>query len=205
MPRNVAIVLFEDVEVLDFAGPFEIFSMAGLRHEGGPPFNVYTVAERREPVRAHMNLIVTPNYSFGDCPPPDVLVVPGGNGSRKEMRNPAMLEWVSAQDVRTELTMSVCTGALILATAGLLAGRSATTHFGSYDLLQELSPSTKVVRGVRFVDEGGIVTSAGIQAGMDMSLHLVSRLAGEDIARNTARIIEYQWEPEWTAASTAMP
>ena len=200
MPKNVAIVIFEDVEVLDFAGPFEIFSMTGLRNENGPPFNVYTVGEHSEPLRAHQNLIVTPNYSFADCPPPDVLVVPGGSGSRKEMRNPAMLDWVKAQDSRTELTTSVCTGALILATAGLLASRSATTHFGSYDLLQELSPATKVVRGVRYVDEGRIVTSAGIQAGMDMSLHIVARLAGEEAARATARMIEYRWEPEESGA-----
>ena len=205
MPKNVAIVLFEDVEVLDFAGPFEIFSMTGLRHEAGPPFNVYTVAERPDPVRAHMNLIVTPNYSFADCPPPDVLVVPGGRGSRTEMHSPAMLEWVREQDRRTELTTSVCTGALILATAGLLAERSATTHFASYDLLEELSPTTDVVRGARYVDQGRIVTSAGIQAGMDMSLHIVARLAGWDAALATARMIEYHWEPEETGAAAGAP
>jgi transcriptional regulator GlxA family with amidase domain len=152
-----------------------------------------------------MHLIVTPNYSFADCPPPDVLVVPGGRGSRTEMHSPAMLEWVREQDRRTELTTSVCTGALILATAGLLAERSATTHFASYDLLEELSPTTDVVRGVRYVDQGHIVTSAGIQAGMDMSLHIVARLAGWDAALATARMIEYHWEPEETGAAAGAP
>ena len=194
MARNVAIVIFEDVEVLDFAGPFEIFSVTGMRDENGPPFNVYTVAERADPVHAHNNLIVTPNYTLQGCPTPDVLVVPGGLGARVEMRNEGLLQWVREQDQRTELTTSVCTGALILATSGLLAGRSATTHFGSYDLLQELSPTTTVVRGVRYVDEGRLLTSAGIQAGMDMSLHIVARLAGLEAARNTARMIEYRWE-----------
>ncbi len=203
MPRNVAILLFEDVEVLDFAGPFEIFSVTGARDEGGPPFNVYTIAETAGPLHAANHLIVTPNFTLADCPKPDVLVIPGGRGSRREMHNQALLDWLREIDRETELTTSVCTGALILATAGLLADRSATTHFASYDLLQELTPTTQVVRDVRYVDEGRIVTSAGIQAGMDMSLHLVARLAGLEAARNTARMIEYRWEPDAEEASSA--
>jgi transcriptional regulator GlxA family with amidase domain len=196
MPRNVAILLFDEVEVLDFAGPFEVFAVTGQRSGGEAPFNVYTVAEKPGTISARNRLIVTPHYTIDDCPPPDLFVIPGGYGSRAAMRNPTILDWVRRQHERSELTLSVCTGALVLATAGLLDGLQATTHFGSYDLLGELAPNTSVIRGVRYVDNGKVITSAGVQAGMDMALHVVARLLGEDAARETAHYIEYQWEPQ---------
>lgn len=196
MPRNVAILLFDEVEVLDFAGPFEIFSVTGRRDEGAPPFNVYTVAEKSGTISARNNLIITPHYTIDNCPPPEIILIPGGYGSRAAMRNPAILDWVQRQHQHTELTLSVCTGALVLGTAGLLDGLQATTHYGSYDLLGEVAPNTTVVRGVRYVDNGKVVTSAGVQAGMDMSLHIIARLCGEAQARETAHYIEYQWEPQ---------
>ena len=196
MAKNVAILLFDNVEVLDFAGPFEVFAVTGQRDGGEALFNVYTVAEKPGTISARNNLIVTPHYTIENCPPPDLFVIPGGYGSRVVMKNPVLLDWVRQQHERTELTLSVCTGALVLATAGLLDGLQATTHFGSYDLLGELAPQTTVIRGVRYVDNGKVITSAGVQAGMDMSLHVVARLLGEDVARETAHYIEYVWEPQ---------
>jgi transcriptional regulator GlxA family with amidase domain len=199
MSRNVAILVFDDVEVLDFAGPFEIFSVTGLRSDGEPPFNVYTVAAESGEIAARNKLIITPHYTIDNCPPPDIIVIPGGfgahRGPRAAMRNPAILEWVKRQHEQTELTLSVCTGALVLATLGLLDGLQSTTHYASYELLRETAPDTTVMRGVRYVDNGKVVTSAGVQAGMDMALHVVARLLGAEAAVETAHYIEYDWQP----------
>jgi len=196
MPRNVAIVLFNEVEVLDFAGPFEIFSVTGRRTTGERPFNVYTAAETDGPIAARGDLIIMPNYTLATCPPPDIVVVPGGYGTRAQMHNPALLGWVREQAARVELMTSVCTGSLVLANAGLLDGLAATTHFSAYDLLAETAPTVDVRRGVRYVDNGAIITSAGVQAGMDMALHIIARLLGKDTAHETASYIEYDWQPE---------
>jgi len=193
MAKNVAILLFDEVEVLDFAGPFEIFGVAGRRN-GDTPFNVYTVAEKAGTVSARNALIVQPNYTIDNCPPPDIIVIPGGYGSRTAMKNPTILDWVRRQHEQTELTLSVCTGALVLATAGLLDGLDSTTHYLSYDLLAELAPQTHVIRDVRYVDNGKVITSAGVQAGMDMALHVVARLLGDEAAAETARYIQYEWQ-----------
>lgn len=192
--RNVAIVLFDDVEVLDFAGPFEVFSVAATRG-AERTLNVYTVAEE---IRIHITsggLQVVPQYTLADCPPPDIVVMPGGYGTRRQMKNAALLDWVRAQAARAELMTSVCTGSLVYGCAGLLDGLTATTHHEEYDLLARSSPALTVVRGVRFVDHGTIITSAGVQAGMDMALHVVARLFGEATARATAANIEYDWRP----------
>lgn len=193
MTRKVAILLFDEVEVLDFAGPFEVFSVA--RSGEHKLFEVYTVAEHAGAIHARNNLIVMPHYTLADCPPPDIFLIPGGQGSRVAMNNPAILDWTQQQYARTELTLSVCTGAFVLARAGLLDGLQATTHHGSYDRLAELAPTTTVLRGVRYVDNGKVITSAGVQAGMDMALYVVARLGGEAVARATAEHIEYHWQP----------
>lgn len=192
--RNVAIVLFDEVEVLDFAGPFEIFSVAGWLG-GEQTLNVYTVAGEARVIQARGGLQVVPHYRLDDCPPPDIVVVPGGYGTRRQMKNPVLLAWLREQAGRVELMTSVCTGSLVLGGAGLLEGLLATTHYEEYDLLAGISPAITVVRGVRFVDNGAIITSAGVQAGMDMALHVVSRLLGEAAARATAANIEYDWRP----------
>jgi transcriptional regulator GlxA family with amidase domain len=189
--RNVAILIFDNVEVLDFAGPFEVFSVTG-RRETLPPFNVYTVAEK-SPVMARNGLSVNPRYTLDDCPPPDIIVVPGGYGTRREMNNPAIVEWVQAHNQRADLMLSVCTGALIYGKAGLLDNLPATTHFGAFGELRDISPTITVREDIRFVDNGRIVTSAGISAGIDMALHIVARLLGEDQARDTAEYMEYHW------------
>jgi transcriptional regulator GlxA family with amidase domain len=191
-PRNVAVILFDDVEVLDFAGPFEIFSVTGRRSEGEPPFNVYTVSMRPGPVIARNHLSINPLYTLADCPLPDIVIVPGGIGTRREMNNPVLIEWLQRQATRAELMTSVCTGALVLARAGLLDGLEATTHHSSYDLLEQTA-NVRVRRDVRYVDNGKVITSAGVQAGMDMALHIVARLLGHEAAAETARYIEYEW------------
>lgn len=192
--RTVAILLFDDVEVLDFAGPFEVFGVTGKR-ENATPFEVVTVAERAGPIRARNGLTVTPRYSFDDCPRPDILVVPGGYGTRREMHNERAIDWIRAQIPTAEVIFSVCTGALLLARAGLLDGLEVTTHHGALELLAKTAPDSIVRSDRRFIDNGSVVTSAGVAAGMDASLHVVARLLGTDQARETADYIEYDWRP----------
>jgi transcriptional regulator GlxA family with amidase domain len=202
--RTVGIVLFEGVEVIDFAGPLEVFGITGEDDPLPQPFSVFTVAER-SPVVAKLGLSITPTYTFDDAPQPDILIVPGGGGfhadgtpwgRRAEMHNPAMLDFVRRMDKHTELTLSVCSGTFILATAGLLEGRRVTTTIPLQGDLQTLLPEATVVEGVRWVDAGHIVTSAGATAGITMSLNVVARLLGNEAARTTARTMEYDWEPE---------
>jgi transcriptional regulator GlxA family with amidase domain len=191
MRRNVAILLFDDVEVLDFAGPFEVFGVTdSLRDRSA--FNVVTVAESTGTIRACNGLKVVPHFSLEDCPAPHLLIVPGGIGTRPLLNKPALLEWIRRRHKTAELTMSVCTGALLLGKAGLLDGLRATTHHGAFALLRQLAPTTEVVETERFIDEGRIVTSAGISAGIDCSLHVVERLLGRDAADATARQMEYR-------------
>jgi transcriptional regulator GlxA family with amidase domain len=204
MPRTLAICLFDDAEVLDFAGPFEVFSVAGLRTLPEPPFRVVIVAEKSS-ITARNGLIIMPTYTFADCPTPDIILVPGGGGyradgtpfgSRKEMSNPVMLDWVRRHAASAELVLSVCTGALILAKAGLLDGLKATTHFKSIEKLRELAPTTTVVEGVRYVDNGRVITSAGVSAGIDMSYHVVRKLLGAEVALEGAQYAQYDyWQP----------
>lgn len=195
--RKVGILVFGDVEVLDFAGPFEVFSRTRLepgvesrRSEDSAPFEVFTVAAERGPLRATGGLEILPKHDFADAPPIDILVVPGGFGTRALLHEPKTLDWIRATAGRAEQTTSVCTGALLLARAGLLEGRRATTHWAAYDLLAELDPSVDVQRGARVVSDGP-VTSAGVAAGIDMAFRVVEHLFGKDVADETARYIEY--------------
>ncbi len=198
--KKIAIVLFDEVEVLDFAGPFEVFSVTG-RRKIGEPFEVFTVAEK-ETIRARNNLIITPTYTFSSAPITEIFLVPGGGGhyadgnpfgSRKEMNNPAMINWVKNQHAKSELTLSVCTGALILAKAGLLNNLQATTHFMAIDTLKEISPTTNVLANQRYVDNGKIISSAGVSAGIDMALYVVGKLQGAEVALETARYMQYDY------------
>ena len=191
MKKNIAILLFDDVEVLDFAGPYEVFAVADeLR--GYAVFNVFTVAENVGTIRARNGLKVVPHFSREDCPAPNVLVVPGGFGTRALLNKPALLEWLRLKAKHSDLVMSVCTCALVLAKAGLLDGLRATTHHESFELLRALAPRTEVLETERFVDNGRILTAAGISAGIDCSLHVVERLLGSETAENTARQMEYR-------------
>ena len=197
--RNVAIVLFDKVEVLDFAGPFEVFSVCGAHGEIPGQFNVYTVAEQ-SPVIARNGLSINPHYLFDDCPTPDILLIPGGGGysadgspygSRKEMDNPVLLEWIRRHNKTAALVLSVCTGSLILAKAGILEGLAATTHWKSMDQLKEAAPNTELVYDQRWVDNGRVIVSAGVSAGIDMSLYVIFKLFGEKVANETARSMQY--------------
>lgn len=189
--RNVAILIFDNVEPLDFAGPFEVFISGSNR---GKDFKVYTVAEYDRPVTALGNLSINPSYTIQTCPKPDLLVVPGGPGSRKEMLNENITNWIREVSNDVEILLSVCTGALILAKANLLGGLKVTTNrLAINELKNVVTSSTKIVEEVRYVDNGKIVLSAGISAGMDAALYVVGKLLGEERAINTANIMEYDW------------
>lgn len=192
MSRDLAILIFDDVEVLDFCGPFEVFSVAS-RLVDPPAFTVFTVAEKAGPVIARNGLSVNPAFLLKDCPRPDILVVPGGQGTRREIHNAGLIEWIKHAAVQAELTLSVCTGALLLAKAGLLDGLAATTHHGAMDLLRQTAPQATIHADRRFVDNGKVICSAGISAGIDMSLHVVGRLLGTEVALKTTTQMEYAW------------
>jgi transcriptional regulator GlxA family with amidase domain len=193
--KRVGILLFPDVEVLDFAGPYEVFSVTRLdearRRDDPSPFEVLLVAETAEPVVATGGLRVIPNVTIDACPKLDVLVVPGGWGTRTEIDNARLIQWIGrrAQDVET-LT-SVCTGSLLLGRAGLLDGRRATTHWRALDWLRESAPAVTVEDRLHVVEDGDVLTSAGISAGIDMALRVVARYHGEAVGRATARNMEY--------------
>ncbi len=199
--RTVVILIFDDVEILDFCGPYEVFSVASSRRDPAP-FQVCTVAGKAGPVIARNGLSVNPDYALENCPAPDLLIVPGGQGTRPLLKDKTLLDWIREQDSRCELTLSVCTGSLLLAQAGLLEGLRATTHWGSLDLLAAMAPSTQVLDDARYVDNGRIITSAGIAAGIDMSLHVVARLLGSEHAAQTARHMEYDY---WTQGRMNQP
>lgn len=192
--RNVAILIFDDVEVLDFCGPFEVFSVTGRRDDTNP-FEVYTVAEKDAPVLARNQLSVNPRYTISNCPKPDILLVPGGFGTRREMHNQTVIDWIKENAEDAELILSVCTGSLLLAKAGLLENLAATSHHGAIDLLREVAPNTNVQPEKRYIDNGRVIVSAGVSAGIDMSFYVVAKLLGEDVAVETARYIEYDWKP----------
>jgi transcriptional regulator GlxA family with amidase domain len=190
--RTLSILIFDEVEVLDFCGPFEVFSVAN-QFADAPTFNVLTVAERASPIRTRGGMSVNPHHALADCPKPDILLVPGGQGTRTEIRNPTLINWISQTAATAELILSVCTGSLMLAKAGLLDGLEATTHHSAIDLLRRLAPNTTIHAERRFVDNGRIICSAGVSAGIDMSLHVVARLLGDEVATKTARQMEYPW------------
>ncbi len=194
---NVGVFIFDQVEVLDFAGPFEVFSTAARvrsRIEPGedPIFNVFTVAEETRIIRARGDLEILPAFNFSNHPPIDLLIVPGGIVSAEQEKE-AVIAWLKQVAERAKISASVCTGAFLLAQAGLLRHRTATTHWEDLADLRTMSPDTEVKEGARWIDEGEIITSAGISAGIDMSLHLVARLFGEELAFSTSRQMEYDW------------
>jgi transcriptional regulator GlxA family with amidase domain len=195
-PRTVAILIFDDVELLDFAGPFEVFSSArAITGERERLMEVFVVAETDAPVRCRNGLVVQPAHTLSNCPSADVIVVPGGAGTRVAEGRPAIMNWIRERSAVAELTTSVCTGSFLLARAGLLAGRPAITHWESVPELRERYPDIEVREDERYVDAGTVVTAAGVSAGIDMALHVVSRLYGPSVARATALGIEYDsWE-----------
>ena len=193
MTRKIGIVVFDGAEELDFVGPWEVFTMLGEVEPGS--CEAFLVSERGGEVRCAKGLRVIADHSFGDARQADVVVVPGGRGTRTEVHNAAMLEFLRSQAKQAELMTSVCTGAFVLQAIGLLDGRKATTHWGSIDRLRERG--VDVAEFTRFVDQGAVITAAGVSAGIDMSLHVIGRLWSPELARKVQKAIEYFPEPPY--------
>ena len=196
---TVGVLIFDDVEVLDFAGPFEVFSRTrtvpgsdSRRTDDSAPFDTFTVARSLDAVTAIGGLTVTPRYSWATAPPIDILVVPGGFGTRALLNDDATLGWIRQTAANSRQATSVCTGALLLAKAGLLQGKRATTHWAGLELLASIDPTIHVLRDRRVVHDG-VFTSAGVSAGIDMSFAVVEQICGRDVALETAHYIEYPW------------
>lgn len=189
--RNVAILIFDGVQIIDYTGPYEVFGQMNryLHNE------VATVAERPEPITTSMGMTVTPKYTLETCPPPDIVVVPGGD-VRQTTESEPVLAWLRAQAERAEVVMSVCNGAFILAQAGLLDVLEATTYWGMLSSPAEFAPATRVVCDRRFVDNGKVITTAGLSSGIDGALHVMERLYGRGWAQAIANNMEYNWQPE---------
>ncbi|KRF04786.1 AraC family transcriptional regulator [Paenibacillus sp. Soil766] len=197
--RNVAVLVYEKVDLLDIAGAFDVFAVSG---NWGKDFKVYTVGDNQRPVNTVSGLTIQPKYSLENCPLPDILIVPGGLGSRTEMNNATTTHWINQTAARAEIVLSVCTGALLLAKANLLDGLRVTTNRNAFDLLREIAPpSATIVEDVRYVDNGKIVMSAGVTAGFDAALYVIARLFGEERALATASKIEYHWHKDVTTAA----
>jgi transcriptional regulator GlxA family with amidase domain len=198
--KKVGILVFPQVEVLDFCGPFEVFSVTRLneelRREESSPFEVMLVAETAEPVNTTGGMRVIPDVTIATCPPLDVLVVPGGFGTRSEIKNERLVAWIGERGKQVETLTSVCTGSMLLGQAGLLDGRHATTHWRALPWMRDSFPSVTVEEKQHVVEDGHVLTSAGISAGIDMALRVVARYHGEAVARNTARNMEYRYAPE---------
>lgn len=205
---TVGILLFDDVEVLDFAGPFEVFSLTAEdeARAGKPrPFTVVLVAEdATRPVVARGGLRVTPDVSLMAAPPLDILVVPGGAGVRREFEREPLVRFLRERAPAARLVTSVCTGSMLLGRAGLLAGRRATTHWAALPWMRSALPGVDVVADEHVVTDGELVTSAGISAGIDMALTVVARVCGEAVGRETARQMEYPY-PEDNRRRVALP
>jgi len=189
---NVGILIYDQVEVLDFSGPFEVFSTASRLSQPTGAFEVYLLSASPERVRARGGYFVLPHFDLGSHPELDVLIVPGGVHDQA-MNDPTLIAWLKQVSPGCRIVASVCTGAFILATAGILEGMQVTTHWEDIADLRALSDSYKVIEDVRWVDQDHIVTSAGISAGIDMSLHLVARLTSESLALLTAKQMDFAW------------
>lgn len=193
-PKHIGILVFDDAEELDVVGPYEVLS-AWTHGFGEDGYEVSLLSRSGRLVRCAKGLVLQSPLSYADAPPLEVLVYPGGRGTRAHLVDEAQLDWVRRQRAAVPLLTSVCTGSLVYAAAGLLAHRPATTHWGSLELLARLDPTIEVRADDRFVDDGDMVTSAGVSAGIDMALHLVDSLAGTARARQVRRQIQYDPAP----------
>jgi putative intracellular protease/amidase len=193
-PPSVAILLFNGAQLIDFAGPWEVFGTAGLL--------VHTVAEKPEALTAVFGAKIVPDYTFENSPKADVILVPGGGVWDGAIQNPRLIEWIQAKTRDATHVMSVCTGAFLLQKAGLLTGQTVTTTYG---MIEDLAgPDTKVVFDKRFVDNGKVIVTAGLTAGIDGALHLISSLLGSGVAQSVALEMEYNWDPSGTYARAAL-
>ena len=199
---NVGIFIFDEVEVLDFAGPFEVFSRTRLlkgaesrRSNDSAPFNPFTVSIDTKPLTATGGLKIIADYTFNNFPKIDILIVPGGYGTRTLLNNEILLKWIKAVSDKANITASVCTGSLLLAKAGLLEGKRATTHWGAIEALKSISKDIQVITERRVVNDD-IITSAGVSSGIDMAFMIVENLYGEQVASDTSKYIEFHRSKE---------
>ena len=199
---NVGIFIFDEVEVLDFAGPFEVFSRTRLlkgaesrRSDESAPFNPFTVSIDTKPLTATGGLKIIADYTFNNFPKIDILIVPGGYGTRTLLNNEILLKWIKAVSDKANITASVCTGSLLLAKAGLLEGKRATTHWGAIEALKSISKDIRVITERRVVNDE-IITSAGVSSGIDMAFMIVENLYGEQVASDTSKYIEFHRSKE---------
>ena len=199
--RNLAILIFDGVQIIDYTGPYETFGH--VYSDPGPAFNIYTVSEKSDAITTSMGMSVNPRYNFENAPEPDVLVVPGGS-VEGQVENAKVISWIQAKAKRAEIVMSVCNGAYILAKAGLLDGLEATTTAGLIPGLRQAAPKAKIVNDRRFVDNGKIITTAGLSSGIDGSLHVIERLFGLGTAQMAALGMEYNWDPDSKFARAAL-
>ncbi|WP_282041014.1 DJ-1/PfpI family protein [Winogradskyella flava] len=190
--RTVGILIFKNAEVLDFAGPFEVFSVSNQIHNN-KLFDVSVVAKTKEPIVAMNGLSVNPDYSFEDAPTFDILIISGGMGASLVVKDKEALKWIDKAVKKSELTMSVCTGAAILGKLGLLEGKPYCTHNTVYPFIEKMVPTAKPQKEKRFIQsDEKLYTSAGISAGIDLSFHIVEKLHGKEVASNTAQYMEYK-------------
>lgn len=190
--KTVGVLLFPEFQLLDVFGPLEAFGHAK------DWFRVLTVAERPGPVTSSQGPRVIADHGFSDCPPLEILLVPGGMGTRREVNNPALVDWIARTARGAETATSVCTGAALLARAGVLDGRRATSNKRSFGWVVEQGPKVEWVRQARWVDDGHVVTSSGVSAGIDMTLHLIGRIAGPTARDEVATRMEYEWHSDPT-------
>ena len=197
IPLIVGILIFDDVEILDVAGPFEVFAVTRLNDEQrlqqSSPFKVYLISEIKKQITAIGGLRLTPDVTITECPNLDLLIIPGGWGTRKESKNRILVNWIGNQFTNDRLIASVCTGSSLLGKAGLLDGRDATTHWRAFDFLQESAPKARILKNVRFTLTEPIFTSAGVSAGIDLALRIVSHFFGTNIGQATASHMEYPY------------
>ncbi|HUR31500.1 MAG TPA: DJ-1/PfpI family protein [Saprospiraceae bacterium] len=191
--KNVAILLYDGVELLDFAGPGEVFQQAEVN--GNKAFNVYTVGVQTKEIISQGFLNITVEYLIDDCPLPDILVIPGGN-SMSQVNNEKLISWIASVNQNAEFILSVCNGVRLLAKTGALDGMKATSHFRAIDNLTKEFPNVEMVKGKRFVDNGRIITTEGVSAGIDGSLYLLSKILSKEIANEVAKQMMYSWNPE---------
>lgn len=192
MKRNVGILIFSDAEVLDFSGPFEVFSVTSQLNDH-LYFNVFTISQNKKPVKAVNGLSINPDFDFTDHPHIDILIISGGQGTRQVIQDDVILQWVRKIHQHNELTLSICTGARVLGKLGILHNRPYCTHHETYDHLSEIAPTGVPQKDKRFVQtDHKTYTSGGITAGIDLSFHIVEKLLGKAIAEKTEVYMEYQ-------------
>ncbi len=190
MMRSVGILLFDDAELLDFAGPYEVFSVANELHDDAL-FDIFSISMSGKAIRSIHGMIIAPDFSIENCPTVDILVIPGGDGTKQVIRNEDLLRWIQERYEKSEITFSVCSGARIPAILGLLDHKEFTTHHAVVDDVVAIAPRAIFSKGKRFVDNGKIMTAAGISAGIDLSLHVVEKLYGAPVKEQTMRYMEY--------------